>query len=69
MKQPDFKPVPRQEPDPHYLGKLENVIKSYWKADALCNYGGKQYSYEELAVNVEKIHLLLEAAGVKKATK
>jgi long-chain acyl-CoA synthetase len=69
MKQPDFKPVPRQEPDPHYLGKLENVIKSYWKADALCNYGGKQYSYEELAVNVEKIHLLLEAAGVKKGDK
>ena len=69
MKHPDFKPFPRQENDPHYLAKLEKVIKEYWKDPAICNYGGKKYSYEEVAVNIEKIHMILEAAGVKKGDK
>lgn len=69
VKHPDFKPIPRQEPDPHYLAKLEKVIKSYWKDKALCNFGGKEYSYEDVAVNIEKIHILLEAAGVVRGDK
>ena len=69
MKHPDFKPAGRQEPDPHYLAKLEKVIKAYWKDTALCNYGGVKYTYEEIAANIEKIHIILEAAGVKKGDK
>lgn len=69
MKHPDIKPIPRHETDPHYLGKLEKVVRAYWKDDAICNFGGKKYSYEEVATNIEKIHLLLEAAGVKKGDK
>ena len=69
MKHPDFKPFPRQEKDPHYLSKLENVTKAYWNDAALCNFGGSRYTYGEVAANIEKIHLLLEAAGVKKGDK
>ena len=69
MNHPDYKPASRTEPDPHYLGKLRKVITSYWKEDAICNFGGKKYSYEEVAVNIEKIHILLEAAGIKKGDK
>lgn len=69
MKHPVFKATPRAEFDPHYLGKIEKVIKSYWKDNAICNYGGKKYTYEDVAINIEKIHLLLAAAGVKKGDK
>ena len=44
MKHPDFKPIPRQETDPHYLGKFEKVVRDYWNDKAICNYGGKEYS-------------------------
>nr|MCR5245962.1 AMP-binding protein [Bacteroidales bacterium] len=69
MKHPDFKPFPREEKDPHYLSKLEKVTKAYWNDPALCNFGGCKYTYGEVAANIEKIHILLEAAGVKKGDK
>lgn len=69
MKHPDFKPIPRSEKDPHYLSKLEKVVKSYWNDPAICNYGGRKYSYAEVATIIEKTHMLLEAAGVKKGDK
>ena len=69
MKHPDFKPFPREEKDPHYLSKLEKVTKAYWNDPALCNFGGCKYTYGEVAANIEKIHILLEAAGVKKGGK
>lgn len=69
MKHPDFKPFPRQETDPHYLGKFEKVVKDYWNDKAICNYGGKEYSYAEVATIIEKMHMILEASGVKKGDK
>ncbi|MCR5561568.1 MAG: AMP-binding protein [Bacteroidales bacterium] len=69
MKHPDFKPVPRKQPDPHYLGKFEKVVKQYWNDAAICNYGGKEYSYGEVAAIIEKTHMILEASGVKKGDK
>ena len=69
MKHPDFKPFPRQETDPHYLGKFEKVVKDYWNDKAICNYGGKEYSYAEVATIIEKMHMILEVSGVKKGDK
>ena len=69
MKHPDFKPFPRQETDPHYLGKFEKVVRDYWNDKAICNYGGKEYSYAEVATIIEKMHIILEASGVKKGDK
>ncbi|MBQ3711159.1 MAG: AMP-binding protein [Bacteroidales bacterium] len=69
MKHPDFKPFPRQETDPHYLAKFEKVVKDYWNDKAICNYGGKEYSYAEVATIIEKMHMILEASGVKKGDK
>ena len=69
MKHPDFKPIPRQETDPHYLGKFEKVVRDYWNDKAICNYGGKEYSYAEVATIIEKMHMILEASGVKKGDK
>lgn len=69
MKHPDFKPFPRQETDPHYLGKFEKVVRDYWNDKAICNYGGKEYSYAEVATIIEKMHMILEASGVKKGDK
>lgn len=53
----------------HYLTKLEETVKSCWDKAALCDYGGGSFSYGELAANVEKFHLVFEAAGIRRGDK
>ena len=53
----------------HYLKKLEETMRRCWDFPALCNFGGEQFSYRELATDIAKFHLLFEAAGVRKGDK
>ncbi|MBO4264306.1 MAG: AMP-binding protein [Bacteroidales bacterium] len=53
----------------HYLSRLEKTIKNYWDKPALCNYNGEQFTFGELAINMEKFHILFEKIGVKKGDK
>ena len=53
----------------HYLSKLQNTIKECWDARALCNFQGECFTFAELAVNIEKFHILFELSGIKRGDK
>lgn len=60
------KPAPRAE---HYLGKLQKTMGTFWNGLAVCDYHGIQYTFGSLARKIERIHIALEEAGVKKGDK
>ncbi|MDO5443962.1 MAG: AMP-binding protein, partial [Bacteroidia bacterium] len=53
----------------HYLTKLERTFKNYWTNVALANYKGESFTFEDVAVNIEKFHIFFEAIGLKKGDK
>ncbi|MBQ7195311.1 MAG: AMP-binding protein [Bacteroidales bacterium] len=52
-----------------YLSSLERTIKTYWDHKALANFGGEQFTYGELATNIEKFHIFFEKIGIQKGQK
>ena len=50
----------------HYLQSLEDTMNKYWKNPALCDYKGISFTFEDLAVYIEKFHIFYEQAGIKK---
>lgn len=48
---------------------IENSIRENWELTALSDYKGVSYSYKDIARKIEKMHILMEAAGVKKGDK
>ncbi|MDO5442620.1 MAG: AMP-binding protein [Bacteroidia bacterium] len=50
----------------HYLKKLERTTKSFWTKDALANYKGEKFTFEDVAVHIEKFHIFFEAIGLEK---
>ncbi len=44
---------------------FEKSFKDNWNHPAISNYKGDGYTYSELAANIEKLHILYEAAGLK----
>lgn len=48
---------------------MEEAIKANWDSPALCNYKGESFTFADLAINIEKFHMLFEAAGLKKGHK
>lgn len=53
----------------HYLAILEETTKRDWKKAALSNYGGEDFTFEQVATWIEKFHLFFEACDVKKPQK
>ena len=53
----------------HYLHRLEETIRRDWQSPALCNYKGEQFTFEDLAVSIEKFHIFFDAIGLKKGQK
>lgn len=53
----------------HYLSQLESTVKKYWDDKALCNYRGEEFTFGELATNIEKFHIFFEKTGVEKGQK
>lgn len=51
----------------HYLKIFEKVCREKWSQASLCNYQGTNYSYSDVAVRIERFHILFKNAGVKKA--
>ena len=51
---------------PHYFIRLASTIKNYWDKPALCNYKGENFTFSDLATNIEKFHIFFEKAGVCK---
>lgn len=53
----------------HFLSYVDESIKANWSKPALSNYGGRTYTYGEVASAIEKMHVLFEQCGVKKGDK
>lgn len=53
----------------HYFSKLERAITSNWEKEALCDYHGESFSFEETATWIERFHLLFAEAGLRKGEK
>ena len=53
----------------HFLEVLNETIKRDWELNALCNWRGEKFTFKDLAVQIEKFHLIFENAGVKKGQK
>ncbi len=48
---------------------IEEAVKDNWERAAFSDFGGVSYLYKDVAVNIEKLHLIFEAAGVKPGDK
>ena len=53
----------------HYLNYAEAAIKNYWSLPAFTNYGKNTFTFGQVAENIEKLHILLQTAGVAKGDK
>ena len=53
----------------HYFTRLEEAIKANWARPALGNYRGELFTFGEVAENIARLHVLYEAAGLKKGDK
>ncbi|MCQ2336394.1 MAG: AMP-binding protein [Paludibacteraceae bacterium] len=54
----------------HYLNFIEHTIKNYWDSPALSDYGtGYSLTYGQMAQKIAALHIMFEAAGIKKGDK
>lgn len=52
-----------------FLQLIEDSIKKNWDLDALTDYNGATLQYKDVARKIDKVHIFLEEAGVKKGDK
>lgn len=52
-----------------FLGLIENSIKEHWDLPAFSDYNGHTFHYKDVARRIEKFHIILERAGIKKGDK
>ena len=52
-----------------FLGLIENSIKEHWDLPAFSDYNGHTFHYKDVARRIEKFHIILEHAGIKKGDK
>lgn len=52
--------------DKSLIKSVENSLQQHWDLPALSDYKGSTYHYKDLAVNIAKIHILFEQAGIVK---
>jgi len=55
--------------DNRFLGLIENSIKEHWNLPAFTDYKGSTFYFKDFAQEIEKLHILFEAAGIKKGDK
>lgn len=55
--------------DKSFNAYIENSIRENWELTALSDFMGVSYNYKDIARKIEKMHILMEAAGVKKGDK
>ena len=51
---------------PSFNGYIERAIKENWQLDALTDYKGTTLQYHDVGRKIEKLHIMMEAAGIKK---
>ena len=50
---------------PSFNSYIEQTIKDNWLLDALTDYKGATLQYHDVARKIEKLHIMMEAAGIK----
>ena len=53
----------------HYLTYFESAVKTFWNNPALSNYGKEDFTFGQVAEQIERNHILLELAGAQRADK
>jgi long-chain acyl-CoA synthetase len=53
----------------NFIAFIEKSINSNWKIDALADYKGSSFTYEEVATQIIKLHIIFEKAGIKQGDK
>ncbi len=48
---------------------MEDTIRRQWSQKALCDFRGKEYTYADLAENIEQFRLFFAACGIRKGEK
>ena len=54
---------------PSFNSYIEETVKDNWLLDALTDYKGATLQYHDVARKIEKLHIMMEAAGIKKGDK
>lgn len=52
-----------------FIQLVEESIRANWDRDALTDYKGATLQYKDVARKIEKMHILLERAGIRKGDK
>ena len=52
-----------------FLGLIESSIKKYWDTPVFSDYEGDTFLYKDMALNIEKLHILFREAGIQKGDK
>jgi long-chain acyl-CoA synthetase len=53
----------------NFIAFIEKSIKSNWTINALADFKGGSYTYEEVATRVAKLQIIFEQSGIKKGDK
>lgn len=53
----------------NFLTHIQDGIRNNWNREAMTNIGGETITYAILAERIEKLHIILEAAGVSRQDK
>ena len=54
---------------PSFNSYIEGTVKDNWLLDALTDYKGATLQYHDVARKIEKLHIMMEAAGIQKGDK
>ncbi len=54
---------------PSFISCIEKTIKDNWLLDALTDYKGSTLQYHDVARKIEKLHIMMAAAGINKGDK
>ena len=53
----------------HFVSLLNDSVTENWTSPAVTNFGGKTYTYGQMAEQIAKYHILFAEAGIKKGDK
>ena len=53
----------------HFLARLEKVIRNLWDKPALSNFHGSTYTHKQVAIEIERLHLLYNKLGINSGDK
>ena len=55
--------------DNRFLALIEKSMKEHWDLPAFSDYNGQTFHFKDVARRIEKFHILLEHAGIRKGDK